>query len=197
MLRKRSISSVLSSAAPSSVLTSYYRLRLVFFSSSISSQLAFLFAFLLYCIFSYALPNALHVSGMLIPILSLAPPSIVCVLPPSVTSHFRLPLFVSGTVCLGTSPRCVEFSCLFQLVLLQTNNKRTALFISHWQTAVTTYKWSSPSRRTTQRENVYSSYIAPCQDTHKALRHGSHSFTCKLHHACLLFSKQSTRSCHS
>ena len=28
-------------------------------------------------------------------------------------------------------------------------------------------------------------YIAPCRETSKALRHGSHSFTCKLHHACL------------
>ena len=28
-------------------------------------------------------------------------------------------------------------------------------------------------------------YIAPCPYTHRALRHGSHSFTCKLHHACL------------
>jgi len=28
-------------------------------------------------------------------------------------------------------------------------------------------------------------YIAPSRETSKALRHGSHSFTCKLHHACL------------
>jgi len=27
-------------------------------------------------------------------------------------------------------------------------------------------------------------YIEPCP-THRTLRHGSHSFTCKLHHACL------------
>jgi len=29
-------------------------------------------------------------------------------------------------------------------------------------------------------------YIPPCP-AYKALRHGSHSFTCKLHHACLSF----------
>jgi len=28
-------------------------------------------------------------------------------------------------------------------------------------------------------------YIAPSRETSKALRHGSHSVTCKLHHACL------------
>jgi len=42
------------------------------------------------------------------------------------------------------------------------------------------------------KEKVYTMLIiAPCQDTHKALRYGSHSFTCKLHHACLLFRKRS------
>jgi len=28
-------------------------------------------------------------------------------------------------------------------------------------------------------------YIAPSRETSEALRHGSHSFTCKLRHACL------------
>jgi len=28
-------------------------------------------------------------------------------------------------------------------------------------------------------------YTAPSRETSKALRHGSHSFTCKQHHACL------------
>ena len=28
-------------------------------------------------------------------------------------------------------------------------------------------------------------YTAPSRETSKALRHGSHNFTCKLHHACL------------
>ena len=35
---------------------------------------------------------------------------------------------------------------------------------------MTTY-WSSLSRRIAQRESLYSAYIAPCQDTHRALRH--------------------------
>jgi len=47
----------------------------------------------------------------------------------------------------------------------------------------------SVTQDSTKRE--YNAYIAPCQDTHKALRHGSHSFSCKLHHACLLFRKRS------
>ena len=58
-------------------------------------------------------------------------------------------------------------------------------------------QWSSLSRRTAQRHSIYNAYIAPCQNTHKALRHGSHSFTCKLHHACLLFRKRSPDSATS
>jgi len=42
-----------------------------------------------------------------------------------------------------------------------------------------------------KKTSIYNAYIAPCQDKHKALTHGSHSFTCKLHHACLLFRKRS------
>jgi len=39
----------------------------------------------------------------------------------------------------------------------------------------------SVTQDSTKRD--YNVYTAPCQDTHKALRHGSHcSFTCKLHH---------------
>ena len=34
-------------------------------------------------------------------------------------------------------------------------------------------------------EYLYSAFLH--QGTHKALRHGSHSFTCKQHHACLSF----------
>jgi len=33
--------------------------------------------------------------------------------------------------------------------------------------------------------NVTWIYIAPSRETSKALRHESHSFTCKQHHACL------------
>jgi len=38
-----------------------------------------------------------------------------------------------------------------------------------------------------------STCIAPCMGTNhfKALRHGSHSFTCNKHHACLLSRKRS------
>ena len=40
-------------------------------------------------------------------------------------------------------------------------------------------------RKGKERKSIY---IAPFYYTvHKALRHGSHSFTCKLHHACLSF----------
>jgi len=39
--------------------------------------------------------------------------------------------------------------------------------LSHRQTAMTT-QWSSLSRRTAQRENIYNVYIAPCQDTQSA-----------------------------
>jgi len=35
----------------------------------------------------------------------------------------------------------------------------------------------------TDLQNIY---VAPCL-ADRALRRGSHSFTCKLHHACLLF----------
>jgi len=36
-----------------------------------------------------------------------------------------------------------------------------------------------------KEEYLYSAFLR--QGTHKALRHGSHSFTCKQHHACLSF----------
>jgi len=44
------------------------------------------------------------------------------------------------------------------------------------------------------KERTYTMLI--CQDTHKALRHGSHSFICKLHHACLLVRKRFARWRH-
>jgi len=38
------------------------------------------------------------------------------------------------------------------------------------------------------KRKEHSIYVAPfCMHTHKALRHWSHSFTCKQHHACLSF----------
>jgi len=37
-----------------------------------------------------------------------------------------------------------------------------------------------------KKEYLYSAILADTP-THKVLRHGSHSFTCKLHHACLSF----------
>jgi len=36
-----------------------------------------------------------------------------------------------------------------------------------------------------KEEYLYSAFLH--ESTHKALRHGSHSFTCKQHHACLSF----------
>jgi len=41
------------------------------------------------------------------------------------------------------------------------------------------------TERKGKEEYLYSAFLH--QGTHKALRHGSHSFTCKQHHACLSF----------
>jgi len=41
------------------------------------------------------------------------------------------------------------------------------------------------AERKGKEEYLYSAFLH--QGTHKALRHGSHSFTCKQHHACLSF----------
>jgi len=41
------------------------------------------------------------------------------------------------------------------------------------------------NKRKGKEEYLYSAFLH--QGTHKALRHGSHSFTCKQHHACLSF----------
>jgi len=73
----------------------------------------------------------------------------------------------------------------------QTNKQQAASLLSHGQTAMTTYS-EAVCHAGQHREKVYTLLIniAPCQDTHKALRHGSHSFTCKLRHACLLFRKR-------
>ena len=40
-------------------------------------------------------------------------------------------------------------------------------------------------KRKGKEEYLYSAFLH--QGTHNALRHGSHSFTCKQHHACLSF----------
>ena len=40
-------------------------------------------------------------------------------------------------------------------------------------------------KRKGKEEYLYSAFLH--QSTHKALRHGQHSFTCKQHHACLSF----------
>ena len=37
---------------------------------------------------------------------------------------------------------------------------------------------------TIESRYIHAFFIAPCPS---ALRHGSHSFTCQLHHACLYF----------
>jgi len=63
--------------------------------------------------------------------------------------------------------------------------------ISHRQTVMTTYSEAVCHAGQHKETVLYNVYIAPCQDTHKALRHGSHSSTCKLRHACLLFRKHS------
>jgi len=42
-----------------------------------------------------------------------------------------------------------------------------------------------PKERKGKVEYLYSAFLH--QGTHKVLRHGSHSFTCKQHHACLSF----------
>ena len=44
---------------------------------------------------------------------------------------------------------------------------------------------SQPLKRKGKEEYLYSAFLH--QRAHKALRHGSHSFTCKQHHACLSF----------
>ena len=43
----------------------------------------------------------------------------------------------------------------------------------------------SPRKRKGKEEYLYSAFLH--QGTHKVLRHGSHSFTCKQHHPCLSF----------
>ena len=45
--------------------------------------------------------------------------------------------------------------------------------------------WSVQKERKGKEEYLCSAFLH--QGTHKALRHGSHSFTCKQHHACLSF----------
>ena len=46
-------------------------------------------------------------------------------------------------------------------------------------------RMSQWKKRKGKEEYLYSAFSH--QGTHKALRHGSHSFTCKQHHACLSF----------
>jgi len=47
--------------------------------------------------------------------------------------------------------------------------------------------WNDPDcKKGKERKSLYSAILVRTH-TLKALRHGSHSFTCKLHHACLSF----------
>ena len=70
---------------------------------------------------------------------------------------------VSGKTCLGGGVHCPSASSfIFRLPLLCSLRKRKG-----------------------NEEYLYSAILH--QGTHKALRHGSHSFTCKQHHACLSF----------
>ena len=46
-------------------------------------------------------------------------------------------------------------------------------------------KTKNEPKRKGKEEYLYSAFLH--QGTHKALRHGSHSFTCRQHHACLSF----------
>ena len=45
--------------------------------------------------------------------------------------------------------------------------------------------WCVPKGKERKEEYLYSAFSH--QGTYKALRHGSHSFTCKQHHACISF----------
>jgi len=47
-------------------------------------------------------------------------------------------------------------------------------------------KLKKKKKRKERKEDYLYSAILVCH-THKELRHGSHSFTCKLHHGCLYF----------
>jgi len=70
-------------------------------------------------------------------------------------------------------------------------NKQTASLLSHWQTAMTTYN-EAVCHAGQHKERVYTMLIWRHVTTHtKRSDMGSHSFTCKLHHACLLFCKRS------
>ena len=65
---------------------------------------------------------------------------------------------------------------------------------SEWLVAVSACEFSSVvwhlwfgdrKGKEKERKSIYSAFLH--EGTHKALRHGSHSFTCKQHHACLSF----------
>ena len=88
-------------------------------------------------------------------------------------------IFVSPL--LSTKPDCVSIS-------LFSNNKEKQQILCHTgHTKTTTAAVRSSQIKSSQvKENYLYSAILVCH-IHKALRHGSHSFTCKLHHTCLSF----------
>jgi len=56
----------------------------------------------------------------------------------------------------------------------------------HWASWITTGTPEGQKKHAVKvKVKVTWIYMAPSRETSKALRHGSHSFTCKLHHACL------------
>jgi len=52
--------------------------------------------------------------------------------------------------------------------------------VGDWMSTILPHMVKGKKRK---EEYLYSAFLH--QGTHKALRHGSHSFTCKQHHACL------------
>jgi len=61
---------------------------------------------------------------------------------------------------------------------------KTSLYCKKVETKFSHTRYRALAKERKERKSIY---IAPLYSVLKALRHGSHSFTCKLHHACLSF----------
>jgi len=91
------------------------------------------------------------------------------------------PFKSTGNLC--CSHRC-HIRCKRDHSVCQTSANRNPGISEHRQCSLSA-GWVKERKGKGKEQYLYSAFLH--QGTHKAPRHGSHSFTCKQHHACLSF----------
>ena len=102
-----------------------------------------------------------------------------------------IPFEKSNVAEFGVLHLCFNCDCVRALLryacLILSSWQLRACFVIKAQTCLSLVSSCRPANSLKEKKSK-NIYIAPLYSVSlKALRHGSHSFTCKLHHACLSF----------